>query len=204
MYNKDMMLQIFNHPEKVSEWELEQDLAELPLWRRKKAMSFHFLIDRVLCAKAFLLLKRGVAKEYVITEQLNFDYINNGKPVLRNNPAINFNLSHCHRGVICAISSKPVGCDIEEIETSLDLDLAHHCFNEQECRIITESEKPCVEFTKLWTVKEAVLKLTGDGINDDLPSLLTADLLDKLDIKTVVCENYGYVYSVCRYKAGLC
>lgn len=98
------------------------------------------------------------------------------------------------------IDDKPIGCDIEEIEETLDMDVAHYCFNEQECQTILEAENPCVEFTKYWTMKEAVLKLTGEGINDNLPSLLTEKLLGKLDIKTVVREDLGYVYSVCQYK----
>ena len=195
------VLRFFNHPEMVSKARLEQDIAEIPAWRRKKVRSYHFLIDQVLCAEAFLLLKKGLQDSFGITAPIMFDYVRHEKPVLQGYyPNIHFNLSHCKRGVMCVIDDKPIGCDIEEIEETLDMDVAHYCFNEQECQTILEAENPCVEFTKYWTMKEAVLKLTGEGINDNLPSLLTEKLLGKLDIKTVVREDLGYVYSVCQYK----
>lgn len=197
------LLRFFNHPEMVTESSLEHDMARLPSWRRQKANTYHFLIDRVLCTEAFLLLQDCLKKNFGITSQIEFDYIKHDKPVLRGcYPKIHFNLSHCKKGAMCVIDDEPIGCDIEEIEEKLDMDVAHYCFNEQECQTIQESENPCVEFTKLWTIKESVLKLTGEGINDSLPSLLTDKLLLQLDIKTVVREDLGYVYSICRFKRG--
>ena len=122
--------QVFDHPQDVTQEELQQDLLLLPEWRRQKVLSYHLLIDQVLCAKAYLLLKNGLREVYGITENLAFDYVRHEKPVLRDYPHIHFNLSHCKRGVMCVIDDMPIGCDIEEIESTLDIDLCHVCFND--------------------------------------------------------------------------
>lgn len=191
---------LFDHPNTVTQEELKNDLLLLPEWRRMKALSYRFLIDQVLCTKAYLLLQRGLVENYGIEEELVFEYVGYGKPILRDYPDIHFNLSHCKRGVLCVIDNRPVGCDIEEIESKLDLDLCRKCFNDKEISKIISSSDSCLEFTKLWTMKESYLKLTGDGINDNLTTLFTKDLLGSITFDTHVCMEKGYVYSICKYK----
>lgn len=194
-----MKILLFDHPQDVTQKELHEDLLLLPEWRRNKALSFKFLIDQVLCTKAYLLLKQGLKDAYGIDCNPEFDYIRHDKPILKGYPHIHFNFSHCKSGVLCVIDDQPIGCDIEDIEEKLDLALCHFCYNDQELAEITSSPDPCVEFTKLWTKKEAVLKLTGDGINDHLPSLFTPSLINSITMDTHVCWDKGFVYSVCRY-----
>lgn len=150
-----MHLLLFDHPQNVTQEELNIDLLLLPSWRREKVLSYKFLIDQVLCAKAYLLLKQGLKEAYGIDENPIFDYEDHDKPILREHPEIHFNLSHCKRGVLCVIDDEPIGCDIEEIEETLDLNLCHFCYNDEEVKTITSSLNPCVEFTKLWTKKGA-------------------------------------------------
>lgn len=195
-----MHLQVFDHPQDVTQEELNQYLLLLPQWRRKKVLSYRFLIDQVLCAKAYLLLKQGLKSLYGIDDNPRFKYVMHEKPVLSDYPNIHFNLSHCRRGVMCVIDDHPIGCDIEEIEEKLDIDLCHFCYNDNEVESIFSSADPCVEFTKLWTKKEATLKLTGEGINDDLPSLFNQDTLEHLRFDTTVRKDKGFVYTVCRYE----
>jgi 4'-phosphopantetheinyl transferase len=195
-----MYLQVFDHPQDVSQEELSHDLLLLPQWRRTKVLSYRFLIDQVLCAKAYLLLKQGLKSVYGIDDNPKFHYVMHEKPVLTDYPDIHFNLSHCRRGVMCVIDDQPVGCDIEEIQTSIDEDLCHFCYNDSEVKSILSAADPCVEFTKLWTKKEAALKLTGEGINDDLPSLFTQNTLNRLTFDTTVRKDKGFVYTVCRYQ----
>lgn len=195
-----MKLILFDHPQDVTQEELSNDLLLLPEWRRKKVLSYHFLIDQVLCAKAYLLLKQGLKEAYGICENPKFEYIGHGKPVLRDYPDVHFNLSHCKRGVLCVIDNEPIGCDIEEIEQSLDLNLCHFCYSDSEIAEITASKDSCVEFTKFWTMKEAYLKLTGEGINDDLPSLFSEYTLSRITMDTTVCKEKGFVYTIGKFK----
>lgn len=194
-----MKVLLFDSPQDVTKEVLAKDLLLLPSWRREKALSFHFLIDQVLCTKAYLLLKQGLKEEYGIDCNPSFEYLGNDKPTLKDYPHIHFNLSHCRRGVLCVIDDKPIGCDIEEIEKKLDLDLCRFCYNDSEVNSITSDPESCIAFTRLWTMKEAVLKLTGEGINEDLPSLLSNDLLESVHFETYIEKDKGYVYSICTY-----
>lgn len=174
-----MKILLFEEPEAVSEEQLARDILLLPAWRRRRVMEYRFLTDRVLCAKAYLLLKEGLYREYGIREDPAFSYGENGKPYLRDHPGIFFNLSHCRRGVLCVIDEQEVGCDIEEIPDSLDDALCGCCCSETEKRRILSAPNPAAEFTKLWTMKEAYLKYTGQGISDDMPELFEqTDLTD--------------------------
>ena len=52
--------------------------------------------------------------------------------------------------------------------------------------------KPDVEFIKIWTRKEAVLKQSGEGIRRDLRTLLTG----QENTETIVDEVKGYVCTI--------
>ncbi len=185
---------LFPDPERVTEEQLAREwLPALPAWRRAQALKFRHHLGQVLNAKAFLLLKEGLAADFNIHEELFFDYVGQEKPVLRNHPDIHFNLSHCKKGVLCVIDDQnPVGCDIEVLDRNISDVLLKRCCNEQEISKIQSATKPTEEFIKLWTIKEAVLKQTGTGLVDDLPSLLTPALCATLRIETHVCETFAY------------
>ncbi len=180
----------------VTPEQLDAELRRLPRWRRMQALAFRFHTDRVLCTHAYLLLEKLLHEEYGIPAAPVFGYVSAGKPVLKDYPDIHFNMSHCPEGVMCVVGDIPVGCDIEPVMESVDEALLRHCANPREAEAILASPDPCIEFTRLWTVKESVLKLTGEGLSDDLPGLLTPDLLRNLHLETHVCPDKGYVWSV--------
>jgi phosphopantetheinyl transferase len=83
--------------------------------------------------------------------------------------------------------------------------------NDEEMAIILNAERPEVAFIRLWTQKEAVLKLKGTGITDNLKTVLdglpventavenTAVENTAVKITTVVNEEKGYIYSIATY-----
>lgn len=95
----------------------------------------------------------------------------NGKPYLPDHPDIYFNISHCDGLVVCAFDSHPIGVDAE-----LPGYFAEVLIN----RALSESEKGFLQrtgdtlplrqewFYRLWTLKEAYVKRSGQGVDTDL------------------------------------
>ena len=175
----------------------EECIENLPLQRREKALKFRHELGRKQCVLAYLLLCNGLKSEYGITEMPDFEYGEHGKPSIIGHPDIHFNLSHCKTAVACAISDTPIGIDIESIRDAKE-SVIRYAMNDDEARQILFSSNPALEFTKLWTMKESVLKLTGEGINDNMKSVLSPENLCGITIETIVRDEY--VYSVARGK----
>lgn len=168
--------------------------AALPLLseqRREQCLKFKHEQGRKTCAAVYLLLCEGLRKEYGITELPVFEYGEHGKPSIVGHPEIFFNMSHCREAAICVLSDVPVGVDVESIR-SYSESLARYTMSDAEMELIEKAERPDVEFIRLWTLKEAVLKRSGEGIRNDMKHVL-----DGLKVaKTEINEKKGYIFSV--------
>ena len=179
----------------IAHFNFEASLPLLSDQRREQALKFKYEQGRKTCAMAYLLLCKALRQEYGITELPVFEYGEHGKPFIVGHPDIHFNFSHCREAVICVVSNRPVGVDVESIREYRD-SLVRYTMNDQEVQQIERAERPDVEFIRLWTMKEAVLKLSGRGIVDDLKHVLTDTKTSELT--TVVDPEVRYVYSICR------
>lgn len=179
--------------DKIYSFDLQEALAQLSEQRREQALKFKHELGQRTCAAAYLLLCDGLRKEYGIIEKPVFEYGEHGKPSLIGYPHIQFNFSHCREAVICILSNQPVGVDIESIRPFKQT-LVDYTMNEEEVARIQQAERPDFEFIKLWTQKEAVLKLSGDGISKDMKQVL---LNPPASLTTVISEDERYVYSYC-------
>ena len=176
----------------VLDWE--SSLDELSEQRRQQVLQFKHEQGRRECVAAYLLLKQALREEYGITENPVFDYGEHGKPTIVGHPEIHINLSHCREAAVCAVSSRPVGIDVESISRYKD-SLAEYTMNASELRKIKEAENPEEEFIRLWTMKEAVLKLSGEGISNDIKDVL---LVAHKRYTTVVDSQRRYIYTMCQ------
>lgn len=174
---------------------LEELLPRLPQWRLQKALSYRQDIDRFLCAKSFLMLEDMLREGFGLADCPGFSYGNHGKPYFWEYPGIFFNFSHCHRGIACAILDSPIGIDIEEIQ--FDEGLAKVIFNTEELEAVRRSDEPAVKFTELWTRKESYLKLTGEGLRDDMRDVLAGT--GNASVSTEVNRSAAYVCSTARF-----
>ena len=177
--------------EEIWDYDLEAALKDISEQRRKQALKFKHEQGQRLCVLAYLLLKLGLREEYGITENPIFEYNEHGKPSIVGHPEIFFNLSHCKEAVVCAISDKPVGVDVESIREYKE-SLVRYTMNEGEIREIQSAEQPDVAFIRLWTMKEATLKLLGTGISKDMKSVLDGTK------KYTTVERQRYIYTVCE------
>ena len=75
-----------------------------------------------------------------------------------------FSISHTPRHAFCALSERPVGIDAEELDRDINLRLADKILSPSEkIRYAAAADKPAA-LLKLWVLKEAAAKLSGEGI----------------------------------------
>ena len=169
-------------------------LDALPRWRRERVLRLHRDHDRKQSVAAWLLLRRCCRDVLGVPEVPAVAHTAGGKPFFPTLPDVHFNLSHCPEAVACAISPGPIGVDVEAV-TSFDVEVARHVLSDAELRIVLADERPAMAFTRLWTMKESLLKLTGEGISNDLKPLLTD--IDAMRFRTTADVDGRWVCAVC-------
>lgn len=184
------MIYLNDHTELL---DIEDALKQVSQQRREQALKFSHESGRRLSLAVYLLLMEGLQKEYGITEPPVFDYLEGGKPVIKGHPEIHFNFSHSSKVALCAIDSQPVGADVET-PRKITPSLIAYTMNREEQALIASAPESLTAFLALWTKKEAVLKLTGEGIRSDLKTVLSHPEL--FSIETVIKDNY--VYSIAK------
>ncbi len=189
---------LYELPHRLAEEDYWECLRQLPEWRQLQAEAFGALSDKFQCAKAYVLLCTLLKEETAEEKAPRFGYGKYGKPFLPDYPGIHFNLSHCAKAVVCTMGDAPVGCDVEEIPREPDSAVLDFCFSAEEKEKVGRSDLPAVEFARLWTRKEALLKMHGIGLTDELPSVLTSPLAKGVCFETSVSLHAGYLYTVCH------
>lgn len=105
-------------------------------------------------------------------DSFRFAALPSGKPILVDGfEGLHFSLAHSRRWVVCAVGRMPIGVDIERADkpiSSLVLDR----FAPEEINMIQAlpAGEAQYAFYRTWTLKEAVLKATGEGLRRSLAS----------------------------------
>ena len=84
-----------------------------------------------------------------------------GKPALVNGPE--FSLSHSGERVLCALSDRAVGADIQQLRP-YNPALVRRFFTAEEGDWLEVQQERDLAFTLLWGLKESYVKLLGSGI----------------------------------------
>lgn len=94
----------------------------------------------------------------------------NGKPFFQNLGDLFFNISHSSDGLAIAFSRAEIGLDIEKINRPRNhLGIAKRFFSKSESALLEADANSSADlFIRIWTAKEAMLKLSGDGIANGL------------------------------------
>jgi 4'-phosphopantetheinyl transferase len=168
--------------------------------RQDKIDFYRFKKDKKLSAGAYLLLKKLLSEEN-ITNPL-FKTEKYGKAYISNFENVYFNLSHSGKMVLCAISDREVGVDIEYSDPEIDLNIAKLYFYNGEYESIMNSQNPADEFFKYWVLKESYMKYTGLGMNLKLDSF-EIKIGDEIKLKN---DDEGLkfnLFNVENYKIGI-
>lgn len=167
----------------IMDFDLQKALNEVSPQRREYALRYRHERDQRLCVAAFRLLHRALLHEYDIQEPPLFTIDTKGKPHLQEYPHIHFSLSHCREAVGCLLSNEACGLDLEARRPVRE-SLVRYTMNEEEASLIASAEEPETAFLRLWTRKEAVLKLRGTGIQGDIKDVLAEESISDLELHT--------------------
>ena len=176
---RKMRIALFDRMEECTEAEVQRMLPLVSEQRREQALRYKHTFGQFCCLKSWLMLNA------LHVGEMEFLYNEHGKPYIEGGPY--FSISHCKEGIAVVIDDQPIGVDIESIRHADD-ELIRRTMNEEEQRMIQNDQ----DFTRLWTQKEAVVKMQGTGIEsfEQLQNILS----ECRSIQTF--EHEKYIYSI--------
>ena len=187
-----MQYRIFDDMTQCSEQEIARLLPLVSPQRREQALRYTHIFGQFCCLKSYELLTALLASTpYTLHSTPSFLYNEHGAPYLEDGPY--FSISHCKQGIVVAVSETPIGIDIEAIRP-LNEGLVQKAMNPQEQAQIAAAANPEQEFIRLWTRKEAYVKMLGTGIISDMHQILHNT--DALQWHEIVDINKGYICTI--------
>lgn len=151
--------------------------------------------------KALTPIATEVLLAYALKQNLPLAYKTDkkGKPYIPTLPF--FNISHSGKYVVCAVSNKEVGVDIERV-SRMRIDLSRRILSEGELTKNTGVAGAGLQrlLCEKWVRKEAYLKMTGDGLRRSMTSLCfdSDRLCDEKVFSRLFNIDGGYLLSFCR------
>jgi 4'-phosphopantetheinyl transferase len=145
-----------------------------------QADKYHFAADRNSYTAAHALV-RSMLSEATGQSTSTWRFVRGafGKPGLAadfRKSNLHFNISHTRGLVACAIACHEVGVDVERSDRTIDLDIARQYFAPEEVRILSSvpPNQQGETFFRFWSLKEALIKATGEGLSRPLSSFAFA------------------------------
>lgn len=110
---------------------------------------------RELLEEMYLRYAGGPMPEIALQER--------GKPYFVDSPW-HFSISHTRHHVFCGLSQRRIGIDAEELDRQIQPNLADKILSGLERQQYDNSEDPRFTLLTFWVLKEAQVKLTGEGL----------------------------------------
>ncbi|MBN8904670.1 MAG: 4'-phosphopantetheinyl transferase superfamily protein [Rhodospirillales bacterium] len=181
------------------------DDAMIAAWRPlldagEQARADRFVFDRhrrtFVAAHALLRLRLAEACG-VAPAALRFEPGAHGKPTawIGGTPApLSFHLSHTEGLVglaVTPVAGCALGFDVEALDRRVTLDVADRYFRPEEVAWLhgLPAAAQAEGFLRLWTLKEAFIKATGDGLACDLASFWFEPLLPRVHFTPALPER---------------
>jgi 4'-phosphopantetheinyl transferase len=161
------------------------------LSKREQATLDNFLdfsaYRNFLCGR--VLVRHLIARRLNVSpESLELELTKHGKPFLRGQEKLLFNISHTHQEICFALADKPVGIDVEQYSNQ-NIEFLHNALTPEEKRTIHScvgtEKKRCL--IKIWTAKEAIAKCAGTGITKEI---LSVNLSAYIFTNTAIVERF--------------
>ena len=168
------------------------------LQRQKRIKKFKFERDMISSLITGLMTRMIISKNTGLPEKsLNFQTNKFGKPYLTNLTDYEFSISHTYRKSVFTDFNSSVGIDIESFSDSIKgyENIYKNNFTPNEVIHINSSANPFKEFVKIWTAKEAYVKMIGTGLSIPLSSFDVMNEIDNCKILTI--ERKSSAISVC-------
>jgi 4'-phosphopantetheinyl transferase len=161
----------------------------LAFTEREKANRFFYMQDKKRYLVSRFVLRHILSLFVAVSpEQICFFEFGNRKPAVQ---GVEFNLSHSGNLLLIAVSSLPVGIDVELVSPDLDFEsIFSGNFSAGEQLRILQSKQPLNSFYAYWTRKEAVLKASAEGLIDNM---------DELDVNGYNVVRNGKSYMLKTY-----
>ena len=159
----------------ISYLEIERLINTLSTDEIARADRFKFAEhrNRFIAARGYL---RQILSNYLqkYSQEITFEYSDRGKPKLPNTN-LQFNVSHSQDIALYGFTNNNlIGIDLECLRSNVECDqIAERFFNEREFQIINNlsKDKQAQTFFHFWTIKEAYLKATGEGLGGGLETV---------------------------------
>lgn len=183
----------------VSDNELQHCMEHMPEQRKARVLRLRSEESRRRTIAGELLARRLIAQQYGISPDcISFGRTERGKPFAIGLP-VEFSVSHSGELVLCAVSDKPVGADIQRIRPVNDRLIARVC-TEKELLFVTDKrlseQEKTKRFFRIWTGKEAYFKFTGTGITD-LHAVCIFDEEIYRPMTYFTCDDYAVSIFTC-------
>ena len=167
--------------------------------KKQRVDRFRFDEDKKRSTAGEILARKLISAHCgTPAESIAFCTGEQGKP-FANGLDVELNISHSGEIVICTVSDKPVGIDVEMI-SDINTSVADRFCTDSELAFLRDKSITHAEalncFYRIWTFKEAYLKRAGTGIaNVDLKSAQYPADAEFAEFKTDKAE-----YIICLYK----
>lgn len=147
-------------------------------------------------------VQQVLSKYYNHQELATLTYTSNGKPVI-NSSRYYFNLAHSKNLLVIAISSYPLGIDIEFINPKkIHQKIAKKYFS--------EIEVSQMGFYYSWTAKEALIKLLGERLFSLLPHISLHKnndnyiaFLNGINYRIYFLNKFNFLIAICQKESNI-
>ncbi|KPJ64908.1 hypothetical protein AMJ44_11945 [candidate division WOR-1 bacterium DG_54_3] len=205
------MLEVYavKQEEKVDDLKYEKLLSCISEEAKSQVKRFKKWEDAQRKLIAETLIRSITRKKLNLkNDAILFEKNDYGKPFLKNRPDFHFSISHAGAWVVCAVSEKEIGIDVEKV-APIDFEIAKKLFSKEEYDelMLREGKERLDYFYSLWTLKESYIKAVGKGLSMPLNDFTISIKHKKIVLRSNIQDgsynfrqfeiDKGYKLSVC-------